>query len=107
MDLKTIFNLIKDTLLEYPEIYEVQNKNQLSFYDENGVVVMLRNRGEELVVAFGRGVKMQKRFPMLQGRAKVVRHLIFKDGDKVDLELIKALINESLILGIEAKEKKG
>ena len=99
-----IFKFIRKILLSYPEIKELKNAKQTSYHDEYGVVVMMRNRGDVFVVAFGKGSKLQEKYPMLQGSAKIVRHLYFKSVDEVDEKLLREMIEESLILGIEAFE---
>jgi len=40
------------------------------------------------------------------GEGKVVRHLYFGTDDTIDTALLKEMIDESIILGIEADERK-
>ncbi len=67
---------------------------------------MMRTKGDLLVVAFGRGAMLQEKFPQLQGKGKVVRHLYFKEGDTVDEMLLREMVEESRVLGMEADERK-
>jgi hypothetical protein len=67
---------------------------------------MMRSRGDLFVVAFGKGAKLQEKYPMLKGTGKVVRHLYFKDIEELDETLLREMIEESLILNIEAYEMK-
>ena len=101
-----IFKKIREILLSYEDITEVKNSKQTSYSDEYGMVVMLRGRADKFVVAFGRGAKMQNKYPILQGSGKIVRHLYFKSIDEVDEVLLRAMIEESFILGMEAFELK-
>ena len=101
-----IFKAIRKILLSYPQIKELKNAKQTSYHDEYGVVVMMRNRGDVFVVAFGKGVKLQERYPMLQGEGKIVRHLYFKTIDEVDEALLREMIEESFVLGMEAFEMR-
>lgn len=101
-----IFKTIRKILLSYPQIKEFKNAKQTSYSDEYGVVVMMRSKKEHLVVAFGRGYKLQEKFPKLQGSGKIVRHLYFKESDRVDEALLREMIEESFILGLEADEIK-
>ena len=101
-----IFKTIRKILLSYPQIKELKNAKQTSYHDEYGVVVMMRNRGDVFVVAFGKGVKLQERYPMLQGEGKIVRHLYFKTIDEVDEVLLREMIEESFVLGMEAFEMR-
>jgi len=101
-----IFRAIRKILLSYPQIKELKNAKQTSYSDEYGVVAMLRSRGDVFVMAFGKGAKLQERYPMLKGSGKTVRHLYFKMQDEVDENLLKEMIEESLILNIEAHERK-
>ena len=101
-----IFKKIREILLSYEDITEVKNAKQTSYSDAYGMVAMLRGRADKFVVAFGRGAKMQNKYPMLQGSGKIVRHLYFKSIDEVDEVLLRAMIEESFILGMEAFELK-
>jgi len=67
---------------------------------------MLRSRGDVFVVAFGKGAKLQEKYPILKGTGKIVRHLYFKTLDEVDEKLLREMIEESMILGLEAHERK-
>ena len=101
-----IFKAIRKILLSYPQIKELKNEKQTSYSDEYGVIVMMRSRGNAFVVAFGKGHKLQESYPMLQGSGKIVRHLYFKSVDEVDESLLREMIEESFILGMEAFELK-
>jgi len=101
-----IFKKIRAILLSYSQIKELKNAKQTSYHDEHGVVVMMRTKGDVLVVAFGKGSKLQERYPMLKGSGKIVRHLYFKMIDELDENLLREMIEESFILGMEADELK-
>ena len=101
-----IFKKIRTILRTYPQIKELKNAKQTSYSDEYGVVVMMRSKGDVFVVAFGKGFKLQARYPQLQGTGKIVRHLYFKTVDEVDEALLREMIEESFILGMEAYEMK-
>ena len=101
-----IFKRIRKILLSYPQIKELKNAKQTSYSDEYSVIVMMRNRGDVFVVAFGKGHKLQEQYPMLQGCGKIVRHLYFKNVDEVDEVLLREMIEESFVLGMEAYEMR-
>jgi len=101
-----IFKAVRTILLSYPQIKELKNAKQTSYSDEYCVIVMMRTRGSEFVVAFGKGHKLQAQYPMLQGFGKIVRHLYFKHLDELDEALLREMIEESFILGMEAFEMK-
>jgi hypothetical protein len=67
---------------------------------------MVRSKKDLLVVAFGKGAKLQKKFPNLQGSRKIVRHLYFKANEQIDDPLLREMMEESFILGLEAYELK-
>ncbi len=100
------FKTIRKILLSYSEIKELKNAKQTSYHDSYGVVVMMRTKGDVLVVAFGKGYKLQEKFPQLEGKGKIVRHLYLKEGDVVDVVLLREMIEESMVLGMEAYEMK-
>ena len=101
-----IFKAIRKILLSYPQMTEVKNAKQTSYADEYGMVVMMRTRGNVFIVAFGKGSKLQEKFPQLEGSGKIVRHLYFKNIAELDEKLMRDMIEESFILGMEAFELK-
>ena len=101
-----IFKRIRKILLSYPQIKELKNAKQTSYSDKYGVIVMMRDRGDTFVVAFGKGSKLQEMYPQLQGSGKIVRHLYFKNIDEVDEVLLCEMIEESFVLGMEAYEMR-
>jgi len=101
-----IFKKIRAILLSYTQIKEIKNAKQTSYRNEYGVIVMMRTKGNVFVVAFGKGAKLQEQYSMLKGSGKIVRHLYFKTLDEVDEKLLRQMIEESFILGMEAYELK-
>jgi len=101
-----LFKAIRKILLSYPQLKEVKNAKQTSYADEYGMVVMIRSRGDRFVVAFGKGYKLQEKYPMLQGSGKIVRHLYYKSMEDLDKALLREMIEESFVLNIEAYELK-
>ena len=101
-----IFKTIRKILLSYPQIKEIKNAKQTSYRDEYGVIVMMRSRGDVFVVAFGKGAKLQNKYQMLKGDGKIVKHLYFKSVDEIDKSLLREMIEESFILGMEDYEMK-
>ncbi len=101
-----LFKHIRKIIFSYPQIKELKNEKQTSYSDEYGVIVMIRSKGDTFVVAFGKGAKLQEQFPMLKGTGKIVRHLYFKSLKELNEVLIREMIEESFVLGIEAHEMK-
>jgi len=101
-----IFKKVRTILLSYPQIKEVKNAKQTSYSDEYGVIIMMRTKGDVFVVAFGKGAKLQEKYPDLKGEGKIVRHLYFKTLADIDEDLLREMIEESFILGMEAHEIK-
>ena len=100
------FKTIRKVLLSYTEITEVKNAKQTSYRDKYGVVIMMRTKGDVLVVAFGKGYQLQEKYPQLKGCGKIVRHLYFKEDAVVDIVLLHEMIEESMMLNMEAYEMK-
>ena len=101
-----LFHYLRGILLSYPGVQEIKNPKQTSYRDRYGMIIMLRAREDRYVVAFGRGAKLQERFPLLQGSGKVVRHLYYQSIDEVDEAQLREMIEESFVLGMEAEEIK-
>lgn len=101
-----LFKRVRKILLEYPQITEIQNKKQTSYHDTYGVILMMRQKGDTFVLAFGKGVKLQEKYPTLCGEGKIVRHWYFKQKDSLNEVQLREMIEESLILSMEAYELK-
>ena len=101
-----VFKAIRKVLLSYLQIKELKNAKQTSYSDKYGMIVMMRTKGDDLVVAFGKGSKLQEQYPQLQGTGKIVRHLYFKALNDLDEVLLREMIQESFVLGMEAYEMK-
>jgi len=97
-----IFKKIRAILLSYPQIKELKNAKQTSYSDEYGVIIMMRSKGD----VFCKGVKLQEKYPMLQGEGKIVRHLYFKTLADIDEDLLREMIEESFLIGMEGYEMK-
>jgi len=101
-----IFKAIRKILLSYSQIKELKNAKQTSYSDGYGVVIMMRTKGRSFVTAFGKGWKLQAQYPMLTGSGKIVRHLYFRTLADVDEVLLREMIEESFIMGMECYEMK-
>jgi len=99
-----VFKAIRKILLSYPNITELKNAKQTSYCDEYGIVVMMRTKGDTFVVAFGKGFKLQEKYPLLEGSGKIVRHWYIKNIDELDEVVLREMIEESFILGMEKYE---
>lgn len=100
------FKDIRKILLSYKQMKELKNAKQTSYRNAYGVVVMMRGKGDVLVLAFGKGSKLQEKYPILQGSGKIVRHLYVKASDVLDEVLLREMIEESVIVGMEESEMK-
>ena len=101
-----LFQAIRKILLSFPHVTEVKNVKQTSYRDAYGMIIMMRSRGDLFVVAFGKGAKLQEKYPILEGTGKVVRHLYFRSIEDLDETLLRKMIEESIILNMEAHEMK-
>ncbi|MCK5853639.1 MAG: hypothetical protein KAG56_00370 [Sulfurovaceae bacterium] len=101
-----IFLKLREILLSYEEMTELKNAKQTSYRDSYGVVAMMRDRDDKFVVSLGKGVALQKKYPFLEGEGKIVRHLYFQSLEDVDEGIFREIIEESLILNMEAFELK-
>ena len=105
-DFSEIFLKLRAIFLSYDSITEFKNAKQTSYSDSYGVVVMMRDRGDKLVLSLGKGVALEKKYPFLEGNGKIVRHIYFKNINELDEALIREIIEETLILNMEAFELK-
>ena len=105
-EFSTLFKAIRKIILSYPQVTEVKNAKQTSYADAYGMVVMIRSKQDKFVVAFGKGAKLQEKYPMLQSNGKIVRHLYYKSIEDLDEGLLREILEESFILNMEAYEMK-
>ena len=103
-ELKELFQVVRGIILSYPYIREIRNAKQTSYRDEYSTVVMMRVRGDVLVLAFAKGFKLQEKYSMLEGSGKIVRHLYLRSMAELDEKLLCEMIEESLVLNMEAYE---
>ena len=101
-----LFKAIRKILLSYPQMKELKNEKQTSYSDEYGVIAMIRPKGNRFVIAFGKGHKLESSYPMLEGSGKIVRHMYYKNLEELNETLLREMIEESFILGMEAFEMK-
>jgi len=100
------FKAIRKILLSCKGMKELKNAKQTSYRNTYGVVVMMRGKGDVLVVAFGKGAKLHEKYPQLRGSGKIVRHLYVKSSDVLDEGLLLEMIEESYLMGMEESEMK-
>ena len=102
-----IFLKLRSIILSIEEMSEHKNAHQTSYRDGyNRVICILRTDEEKLTWVLGQGAKLENRYPFLEGHGKIVRHLYFKNLDEVNEDLIREILEESIILNIEAVELK-
>jgi len=102
----SLFKAIRKIILSYPDISEVKNAKQTSYHDSYGVLLMMRTKGNTFVVALGKGATLQAEYPMLLGSGKIVRHLHYRSLQELDERLLREILEESFILGMEDFERK-
>lgn len=104
-EFSALFMKLRTIIMSYEGIKEIKNAKQTSYRDVYcRTVVMMRNRGDVFVVAFTQGANLMQKYPFLEGCGKIVRHLYFKTVDDVDESLLREMIEESLVLNMEAVE---
>jgi len=102
----TTFLKIRTIILSYDEIIEKRNAKQTAYYGPYSAICFLRANDYRLTMAFAQGYKLQEKYPFLEGDGKIVRHLYFSEKQQVDEKLLREMIEESLILTLEAHELK-
>ena len=98
------FMALRELILSYSEIHEFKTAKQTTYKDSYSSVCMLRVRQEKVRLTFANGAKMQERFEMLLGSAKIVRYLEYHDTQEIDSTLLHAMIEESLLINMEKHE---
>jgi len=101
-----IFLKLREILLGYQDIKEIKNAKQTSYSDSYAIVAMMRDRGDTFVFALGKGYALQEKYPFLKGSGKIVRHMYFSDISDINEDLVREIIEETMILNMETDERK-
>ena len=96
-----MFLKLREIVLSFDDIYEKKNAKQTSYYDAYSSICFIRLKKNTLVFALANGARLSEKFSQIVGEQKIVRHIYFKNKDEIDEALVKAIIEESLILNIE------
>jgi hypothetical protein len=107
-EFKEIFSKLREILLSYDEMSEKRNAKQTAYYDSYSAVGFLRphNDGKRYCLSLAKGGKLQKTYPFLEGDGKIAKHLYFCCVREIDEVLIRAIIEETMVLNMEAYELK-
>ena len=98
------FMALRELILSYSEIHEYKTAKQTTYKDSYSSVGMLRVRQNRVRLTFANGAKMQEKFEMLLGSAKIVRYLEYHDVQEIDKVLLHAMLAESLLINMEKHE---
>ncbi|RLA74878.1 MAG: hypothetical protein DRG11_03100 [Epsilonproteobacteria bacterium] len=104
-----IFFKLRQIVLSFDNITEKKNPKQTAYYDKYGAVCFIRpnkTTNQTYCMSLAKGHKLMDKFPNLQGCGKITRHINFKSIDDIDINYIKDIIQESLILNMEQYELK-
>ncbi len=99
-----LFLHLRSVILSFEQIKEKKNPKQTSYYDSYSTVCMLRVRKGKVRLSFANGARMHEQFKELLGDSRIIRFVEFSSIEDVDVETIKAMIKESLILNLEKYE---
>ena len=103
---RDMFLKLKKLILSFDGMKLRQSTNQNAFYSKCRVVVMIRSTSNEdcLTTSWGQGSKLEENFKVFSGNGKYVRHIKYNNIEQIDAPLLKELIQESIILNMEALE---
>jgi hypothetical protein len=107
-EFREIFLKLRDIILPFDGIREKKNEKQTAYYDEFSAVCFLRphNDKKRYTISLAKGDKLLKTYPFLQGDGKIAKHLYFDKVDGIDEQLIRDIIQETMVLNMEAYELK-
>ena len=104
-EFSALFLEFRALFLSFDEMHEVKNAKQTSYKDSYGrAVCLMRTNDKCLRVIFAQGANLEKLYPFLLGEGKIVRHLTFSNLSELKQYPLKEMIQESLILNMEAVE---
>jgi len=102
-----LFLHLREMLLSFEALHEIQNAKLTSYKDSDGMaIVLMRVRDDGVRLIFARGVELEEMFPFLLGEGKIVRHVIIRSMEDVKNIPIREMIGESLVLAMEHREMR-
>ncbi|NQZ84413.1 MAG: DUF1801 domain-containing protein [Nanoarchaeales archaeon] len=92
---KNLFLDIREVLLSYPQMLELQKSIITTFADDNGPICNMRTMKQTVEITFLKGIKMKDRFKLLTGTGREMRSLIMH---KADTEILKYYIDQAVAI---------
>ena len=101
-----IFLKLREIVLSFKGVREQKNAKQTAYYDRYSAICFLRGGDEKFTLSLAKGSALLKQYPFLKGDGKVARHIYYHDIKDVDEALVREIIQETMILNMEAYEIK-
>jgi hypothetical protein len=98
---KDLFLEIRDIIISYPQMTELQKSIVTTFANVDGPICNMRSSGPAVEITFLKGIKMKDKHKLLTGSGKEMRVITIKEFNK---EVICYYIDQAIV--INSKKKK-
>lgn len=98
---KNLFLQIREVLLSYKQMMELQKSIITTYANDNGPICNMRTMGKQVEITFLKGIKLKDKYKLLSGTGKEMRSMTLSEFDE---ELLEYYIDQAVV--INSKRKK-
>jgi hypothetical protein len=98
---KNLFLEIRDIIISYPQMTEIQKSIVTTFANIDGPICNMRSADLAVEITFLKGIKMKDKYKLLTGSGKEMRTITIKEFNE---DLIRYYIDQAIL--INSKKKK-
>ena len=92
---KDLFMEIREVIISYPQMSELQKSIVTSFANDNGPICNMRSQKNSVEITLLKGIRMKDKYKLLTGTGKEMRSILVSEFDK---ELIKYYIDQAITI---------
>jgi hypothetical protein len=97
---KNLFLEIREIIINYPQMAELQKSIVTSFSNDNGPICNMSSKSNQIEITFLKGIKMKDKYKLLTGTGKEMRSIIIS---KFNEELVKYYIDQAVTINSKRK----
>ena len=98
---KSLFLEIREIIIGYTQMSELQKSIVTSFADSNGPICNMSTRGKSVEISFLKGIRMKDKYKLLTGTGKEMRSITITEFNE---DLIRYYVDQAVT--INAKRKR-
>lgn len=98
---KTLFLQIREVLLSYKQMTEIQKSIITTYANDNGPICNMRTMGQQVEITFLKGIKMKDKYKLLSGSGKEMKSITLKEFDE---QLLEYYIDQAVEINLKRKK---